>query len=43
MLDLFHHKDLNDAQWEKIKVMFEEGKKRGRPPLDPRTVFDAIL
>ena len=43
MSDLFYHKDLNDAQWEKIKFMFEESKRRGRPPLNSRTVFNAIL
>lgn len=43
MSDLFYHKDLNDEQWEKIKCMFEKSKRRGRPSLNPRTVFNAIL
>ena len=43
MSNLFYHKDLNDAQWEKIKFIFEESKRRGRSPLNSRTVFNAIL
>ncbi len=43
MSDLLYHKELNDAQWNRIKCLFEEPKKVGRPPLNPRTVFNAIM
>ena len=43
MSDLLYHKELNDAQWNRIKCLFEEPKKVGRPPLNPRKVFNAIL
>ena len=34
---------LSDEQWEFIKDLFPEPKPMGRPPADPRKVFDAIL
>ena len=43
MSDLLYHKELNDAQWNRIKYLFEEPKKVGRPPLNPRIVFNAVL
>ena len=43
MSDLLYHKELNDAQWNRIKCLFEEPKKVGRPPLNPRKVFNGIL
>ena len=33
--DLLYHKELNDAQWNRIKCLFEEPKKVGRPSLNP--------
>lgn len=42
MSNLFYHKEITDAQWNKIKFLFPKKKVR-RPPLDPRTVFNAIL
>ena len=35
--------DLTDGQWQKIKSLLPKRKKRGRKPLDRRTVIDAIL
>ena len=43
MSNSFYHKDLTDAQWNRIKIVFEEKPKIGRPPLNPRIVFNAIL
>ena len=43
MSDLFYHKDLSDTQWDRIKFVFEKPKKVGRPSLNPRTVFNAIM
>ena len=43
MSNSFYHKDLTEAQWSKIKIVFEEKPKVGRPPLNPRTVFNAIM
>ncbi len=43
MSNLLYHKELNDAQWNRIKCLFEEPKKVGRPPLNPRKVFNAIM
>ena len=43
MSNSFYHKDLTDAQWNRIKIVFEEKPKVGRPPLNPRTVFNAIM
>ena len=42
MSNLFYHKEITDAQWNRIKFLFPQ-KKIGRPPLDPRIVFNAIL
>ena len=39
MSNSFYHKDLTEAQWNRIKIVFEEKPKVGRPPLNPRTVF----
>ena len=43
MSDLFYHKDLTDAQWGRIKNVFEEEKKVGRPSLSPRIVLNGII
>ena len=43
MSNLFYHKEITDAQWNKIKFLFEDAKKIGHPPLNPRKVFNAIL
>ena len=43
MSNSFYHKDLTDAQWNRIKFIFEEPAKVGRPPLNPRTVFNALM
>ena len=42
MSNSFYHKDLTDAQWNRIKFVFEEPAKVGRPSLNPRIVFNAI-
>ena len=34
MSDSFYHKDLTEAQWNRIKLVFEEPSKVGRPPLN---------
>ena len=43
MSNSFYHKDLTDAQWNRIKIVFEKRAKVGRPSLNPRIVFNAIL
>ena len=43
MSNSFYRKDLTDGQWNRIKFLFEEPAKVGRPPLNPRRVFDGIL
>lgn len=43
MSNSFDHKDLTNAQWARIKFVFEESPKVGRPSLNPRIVFNAIL
>ena len=43
MSNLLYHKELNDAQWNRIKYLFEEPKRVGRRPLNPRNVFNGIL
>ncbi len=43
MSNLFYHRDLTKAQWNKIKFIFEKQKKKGRPTLNPLNVFKAIL
>ena len=43
MSNSFYHKELTDAQWNRIKFVFEEKSKVGRPPLNPRIVFNAIM
>ena len=43
MSNSFYHKELTDAQWNKIKSLFPEPKKVGRRPLNPRKVFNGIL
>jgi putative transposase len=35
--------DLTDGQWQKIRGLLPKKKKRGRKPLDRRTVINAIL
>ena len=43
MSNSFYHKDLTEAQWSRIKFVFEAPKRVGRPSLNPRRVFNAIL
>ena len=43
MSNSFYHKELTDAQWNRIKALFPEEKKVGRKPLNPRKVFDGIF
>lgn len=43
MSDLLYHKELSEAQWNRIKCLFEKPKKVGRPSLNPRKVFNGIL
>ena len=43
MSNLFYHKDLSDAQWNRVKMVFEAAKKVGRPALNPRTVLNGII
>lgn len=43
MANLFYHKELTEAQWNKIKFVFEEKPKDGWTSLNPRIVFNAIL
>ena len=43
MSNLLYHKELTEAQWGRIKFLFEEPKKVGRPSLNPRTVLNGIL
>ena len=43
MSNSFYHKELTDAQWNRIKFVFEEKAKVGRPQLNPRIVFNAIM
>ena len=43
MSNSFYHKDLTETQWSRIKFVFEEPRKVGRPSLNPRIVFNAIL
>ena len=43
MSNSFYHKDLTEAQWNRIKFMFEKPAKVGRPALNPRSVFNALM
>lgn len=43
MSNSFYHKDLTDAQWNRIKFLFLARRKVGRPSLNPRIVFNGIL
>ena len=43
MSNLLYHKELTDVQWSRIKFLFEEPKKVGRPSLNSRTVLNGIL
>ena len=43
MSNSFYHKDLTQAQWNRIKCLFEEPTKVGRPSLNPRIVLNGIL
>ena len=43
MSNSFYHKELTDAQWNRIKALFPEKNKVGRKPLNPRKVFDGIF
>ena len=43
MSNSFYHKNLTDGQWNRIKFLFEEPAKVGRPPLNTRRVFNAIM
>ena len=35
MPNSFYHKESTAAQWDRIKCLFKEPKKVGRPPLNP--------
>ena len=37
---LYH---ITEEQWNRIKCLFPKEKKVGRPPLNSRTVFNAVL
>ena len=39
----FYYKTITNAQWNRMKIVFETPGKVGRPPLNPRTVLNAIL
>ena len=43
MSNSFYYKDLTEEQWSRIKFVFEAPKRVGRPSLNPRRVFNAIL
>ena len=43
MSNSFYHKDLTVAQWCKIKFLFEEPAKVGRPSLGSRNVFNGVM
>lgn len=43
MSNSFYHKEITNAQWNRIKDMFPKEKKVGRRPLNPRKVFNGIL
>lgn len=43
MSNSFYHKEVTDEQWKQIKFLFPEPKKTGRPPLNSRVTFNAIL
>ena len=43
MSNSFYHKELTEAQWNRIKCLFPEAKKVGRPSLNPRRVLNEIL
>ena len=43
MSNSFYHKDLTDAQWNKINFLFPKPKSVGRPALNSRIVLHAIL
>ena len=43
MSNSFYHKDLTDAQWNRIKSVFEVAKRVGRPSLNPRMALNGIL
>ena len=41
MPNSFYH--ITEEQWNRIKCLFPKEKKVGRPPLNSRTVFNAVL
>jgi len=43
MSNLFYHKDLTDAQWNRIKFLIDKREKVGCPSLNPRRVFNPIM
>ena len=43
MSNSFYHKDLTDAQWARIKFLFEKPCKVGHTSLNPRMVLNGIL
>ena len=43
MSNSFYHKEITDAQWKRIKSVFEKRAKVGRPSLNPRIVFNALM
>ena len=43
MSNSFYHKDLTEAQWNRIKFLFEKRERVGRPSLNPRSVFNDLM
>ena len=43
MSDSFYDKDLTQAQWNRIKFVFEEPTRVRRPSLNPRMVLNGIF
>ena len=43
MSNLLYHKEITEVQWNRIKFLFAEPKKVGRPSLNPRTALNGIL
>ena len=43
MRSMEYPSDLSDAQWQVIATLLPKPKKRGRKPIDRRSVIDAIL
>ena len=43
MSNSFYYKEITDAQWNEIKIVFEKRAKGGRQSLNPRRVFNALI